>query len=214
MKNIDGEFVLDPALAQEIQFSVRRNVGSTEDLKWLSSGENFRMVTLLRTGQATPVTVPTPEETQKLLIPNGSFTVNAPKKPMDLDAFFKDRSGLWVSDSFRNRAKAHLKTVKPTEQVKLSSSDLSRNAYDREIKPELPANHEVDEMFWTIAAMIEAQEGGKEGLLLNNGHANLFYVSGFVVNVRWNADYRRWYVHDRSLGGHRWRAGDRVFSRN
>ena len=133
---------------------------------------------------------------------------------LDLDAFFRSRPGLYVWDSFRTRAQTLLGNVGLSRGAPvLKSYDVIQAAYDREIKQEFPkAPHEV--ALWIIAQMIRAQEGGKDGPLLTNGYANIFYVSGFVVHVHWRRAYGEWDVSDGSLGGARWAAGDRVFSGN
>jgi hypothetical protein len=65
---------------------------------------------------------------------------------------------------------------------------------------------------------MEKQKNGEDGVILNNGYANIFYVkdeSGVLraVNVRWN-DYG-WSVDASSVEDPgRWRDGVQVFSRN
>lgn len=44
--------VLEPGIAQKLQFAINRNYGSLEDVEYLSTGDNFRAVSLLRTGKA------------------------------------------------------------------------------------------------------------------------------------------------------------------
>lgn len=39
-------------------------------------------------------------------------------------------------------------------------------------------------------------------------------VAGYVVNVNWNADNRKWNVNAWKLDDDNWNAGNRVFSRN
>ena len=69
-----------------------------------------------------------------------------------------------------------------------------------------------------IAELIAAQEGGKPGVLLNNGCANIFPVRGKdgslrVVHVFWSGGVRRWYVYcDPFKAVSVWFAGGLVFS--
>jgi hypothetical protein len=49
---MNSEFVLSQGAGQKLEFAVVRNDGTSEDIDYLSTGENFRAVTLLRTGKA------------------------------------------------------------------------------------------------------------------------------------------------------------------
>ena len=55
--NSELKVVLEPGIAQKLQFAINRNGGSLEDVEYLSTGENFRAVSLLRTGKAKLVEV-------------------------------------------------------------------------------------------------------------------------------------------------------------
>ena len=52
-----SEFTLSQGAGQKLEFAVQRNGGTPEDIDYLSTGENFRTVTLLRTGKAKLVEV-------------------------------------------------------------------------------------------------------------------------------------------------------------
>jgi hypothetical protein len=54
---MSSEFTLSQGSGQKLEFAVQRNGGTTEDMEYLSTGENFRTVTLLRTGKAKLVEV-------------------------------------------------------------------------------------------------------------------------------------------------------------
>jgi len=94
------------------------------------------------------------------------------------------------------------------------ASLLKANAYDRDIRKELPENHLS--RLEDIAALIEAQPDGKSGILFTNGYTNIFYVEGkdgevFAVPVYWLSDGRTWSVGDWELdAGGDWRAGSLV----
>lgn len=49
--------MLSQGAGHKLEFAVQRNGGTTEDIDWLSAGENFRAVTLLRTGKAKLVEI-------------------------------------------------------------------------------------------------------------------------------------------------------------
>lgn len=98
--------------------------------------------------------------------------------------------------------------------ARLSVYELARSAYDREIMAELPQDPLVE--LWQIAELMRRQPQGQDGILLNNGYANIFYVNGvhgrvFAVGVRWYND--EWRVLAWKLDeGACWGAGCRVFS--
>src|SRR3989344_1080127 len=54
---MNSEFTLSQGAGQKLEFAVQRNGGTPEDIDYLSTGENFRTVTLLRTGKAKLVEV-------------------------------------------------------------------------------------------------------------------------------------------------------------
>jgi hypothetical protein len=134
-------------------------------------------------------------------------------------AGFKTRKGLWVSDDFQSRVGKKAKPVKDLGAMTLTSGDLAKNAYDKEIKadPVMPANHVFEsesEFVAYLDQMIQKQQSGEEGDLLNNGYWNIFYVAGCVVSVDWFSDCREWGVGtwDPGVGG--WSAGLRAFGCN
>ncbi len=53
----NSEFMLSQGAGQKLEFAVQRNGGTPEDIDYLSTGENFRAVSLLRTGKAKLVEV-------------------------------------------------------------------------------------------------------------------------------------------------------------
>jgi hypothetical protein len=130
--------------------------------------------------------------------------------------FYQMRDGLWISDSFRDNVLFKAGATKNLPMAVLKSFRLTKDASDRGIMPCLSQNYEFDisEALARIAQMIEQQSGGKEGNLLNNGYANLFYVPCSVVFVRRNADNRTWNVGSWLLDGNVWGAGCRIFVRN
>ncbi|MBU6388647.1 hypothetical protein KGQ72_02130 [Patescibacteria group bacterium] len=150
-----------------------------------------------------------------LSLVNGKVASDA-IKTFDPHSFYTMRGGLWIGNFFRDNVLAKAASIKKLSATTLKSFDLTKNAYDRDIIPCLPQNYEFDisEALARIAQMIERQPDGKEGDLLNNGYANLFYVPGYVVGVDWRADGRGWGVSAWERDDGRWNAGSRVFVRN
>lgn len=130
--------------------------------------------------------------------------------------FYKTRKGLWVSDYFMANVLSKAKAVENLGPLSLKSRELTKNAHDREITPELGEDYIFDEseICARIEQMIAKQPNGEKGDLLNNGYANIFYVAGYVVSVLWSAVVREWYVSAWKLDVGYWRAGRRAFSRN
>ncbi|MBI2482429.1 MAG: hypothetical protein HYV76_02635 [Candidatus Vogelbacteria bacterium] len=54
---MNSEFTLSQGAGQKLEFAIQRNGGTPEDVDYLSTGNNFRAVTLLRTGKAKLVEV-------------------------------------------------------------------------------------------------------------------------------------------------------------
>ena len=151
-----------------------------------------------------------------LLKPVTKATVPARTKPFNAAEFYQTGGpGLYVYDTFADRLDVNARqTVDSAPERPYVASLLKVNAYDTGIRKELPEIHLST--LEDIAGFIEAQPGGKSGLLLNNGYANIFYVEGrngevFAVLVDWFSDDRKWGVSGWELGGRSsWRAGNRV----
>jgi hypothetical protein len=141
----------------------------------------------------------------RLLKPVAKATVPTRTKPFDVAAFYRNCAGLWVSPSFRDRLDVEARGVVESALSRLYVALLLKaNACDTDIRKELPETHLST--LEDIASLIEAQPGGKPGLLLNNGYANIFYVEGkdgeiFAVDVYWHSGGRAWFVRDWGLGG-------------
>ncbi|MEI9966688.1 MAG: hypothetical protein WDN67_03585 [Candidatus Moraniibacteriota bacterium] len=133
-----------------------------------------------------------------LFKPVGQATVPARTKPFNAAEFYRTGPGLYVYDTFANRLDVNARqTVASASERPYAASLLKANAYDKDIRKELPETHLST--LEDIAGLIEAQPGGKSGFLLNNGYANIFYVEGkngevFAVFVYWLSDDRGWLV--------------------
>lgn len=136
------------------------------------------------------------------------------KIPKDFDPkeSIKDRKGLYVWSSFKDRILANAPIVAKATDISVSSFDLTEYAADEQIEKSLPKKHIFSESdaCAVIADLIEKQPKGEEGILGNTGYANLFYTSAFVVYVRWAGG--GWGVGAWRRDGYEWFAGSRVFS--
>ena len=125
------------------------------------------------------------------------------------ERFFNNRKGLRLFNDI-DRLGRHVGPMDTASMSVLGYADLTRDAKDREIRAELPKNHETQ--LWQIAKLIENQSNGEEGPLTIRA-ANVFYVSCFVVNVggffpgvnEWGVDAHY------DLGHDGWHTGARVF---
>jgi hypothetical protein len=102
------------------------------------------------------------------------------------------------------------------EKHQLRYAELITGSFDAPILAELGATAET-----TLAAifvLMDRQKYGKDGVLLTNGWANIFYVKDAegalrAVNVYWGGG--GWNVNTHEVSDpDRWRDGRRVFSRN
>jgi hypothetical protein len=139
--------------------------------------------------------------------------------------FFFIRDGLHVWGSLEERFGSIYKESREYKSINnlKPAFDLNRNMYDSEIIKEMGGEEKVRENAVTmdqIEQLIKNQWGGKAGIMLNNGFANIFYVIGknnqlFAVRVDWCSDGQEWNVLDYRLGERgRWSQGDRVFSKS
>lgn len=124
--------------------------------------------------------------------------------------FFKNRDGLYIWSSFSDTVLKKAKSA-TISLLSISSYDLLKTSYDKDIEAELPKNHIFSEtdVCAIIAGLIEKQPNGEEGTLLNTGYANLFYTKSRVVLVYWSVgewDVSVWCREDD------WGSGHRVFS--
>jgi hypothetical protein len=152
----------------------------------------------------------------RLLKPVRKSTVPARTKPFNAAAFYQTGPGLYVYDTFADRLDLNARQTVDSapERPYVASLLIKENAYDKDIRKELPETHLST--LEDIAGLIEAQPNGKSGFLLSNGWANIFYVEGkngevFAVFVLWSSDNRRWCVGGWKLDGDGyWRSGCQV----
>ena len=136
-------------------------------------------------------------------------------KSVDPKDFLKSREGLYVyeNDRMENLIKITPQIAEGNEYA-LESLELVADSTDEQIEKSLDRRGFFSEgnAVAIIAELITKQPKGEEGLLLNNGYANLFYTPASVVDVVWSAGHGGWGVGAWGRGGVGWRAGGRVFS--
>ena len=102
-------------------------------------------------------------------------------------------------------------------KLRKSATDMPRKPGEAAIIPELGGETKVETTLSEMFSLIRKQPDGEEGVLLNNGWANILYIrdqNGVLraVGVRWGGD--GWDVSARSVGhSDGWDAGHQVFSR-
>ncbi len=95
---------------------------------------------------------------------------------------------------------------------------LRQSSVDGPIIAELGGAEKSETTLSEMFSLMEKQGKGEDGVLLNNGYANIFYIkdnAGVLrsVNVNWNDD--GWNVNANSVENpNRWNDGYQVFSRN
>ena len=141
----------------------------------------------------------------RLLKPVAQATVPArTTTPFNAAAFYQTGTGLYVYDTFADHLDLSARqTVDSAPERPYVASLLKANAYDKDIRKELPESHLST--LEDIAGLIEAERSGKSGFLLNNGYVNIFYVEDkngevFAVSVHWRSGFRVWHVDDWTLG--------------
>jgi prepilin-type processing-associated H-X9-DG protein len=146
-----------------------------------------------------------------LTLLKSDIKASARKRFVVADNFEKGKAGIYsLGSNFQKWFGDKVETNVPA--ATLSSYTLTCSSVDGPIKAELGENHETF-LSW-LFEKIEAQADGREGELLVNGYANIFYVDGRVVFAHWRAG-RGWHVSARVVTyPDSWSVGRRVFSRN
>jgi len=109
------------------------------------------------------------------------------------------------------------KTEDPISEQTLHYHKLRKSSVDSPIITELGGEEKSETTLTEMFSLMEKQKNGEDGVLLNNGYANIFYIrdqNGVLraVRVRWRDD--GWYVFALSVViSDGWSDGYRVFSR-
>ena len=134
--------------------------------------------------------------------------------------FKKNEMGLWTSKNFRDSILSSAADEDVSANVTtVGYSDLSESSHNVEIDidvPEYSIFEDVDTLLVRLVTLIESQKDGEKGVLLSNGHPNIFYVkvadNTLVVHLDWSERGARWRLYSYRLVDARWNIGDRVFS--
>lgn len=164
--------------ASELDFAFERNGWTAEDVKKVSAGNTLASLLLVVRGVAEVVVK------SILELVNAAIKVSARDKFVVADNFKKGNAGIYyLGENFTKWFGGKVEENIPA--ATLSSHRLSQNSVDGPIKAELGENHETF-LCW-LFEKIEVQANGREGELLVDGRANIFYVDGRVVDADWNA---------------------------
>ncbi|OGZ52786.1 MAG: hypothetical protein A3B25_02935 [Candidatus Ryanbacteria bacterium RIFCSPLOWO2_01_FULL_48_26] len=133
------------------------------------------------------------------------------------DTFFNKKSGVKMgehSSNFKNWYAS--KTEENAPEGMLVPLTPTQNVSDKEIIADIGGEEKAEVTLTEIWRLIERQANGEEGILLNNGRANIFYVRDVNLVLRAVDVYRNdnWLVHASALDDYGWHSDYRVFSRN
>lgn len=155
-------------------------------------------------------TVSVPATTGKL-VAKDRFVVNTKRNaPVKISAVWDNFTTWFLSGKG--------KTEDPISEQTLRYHKLRQSSVDGPIITELGGEAKAETTLSEMFSLMEKQKNGEDGVLLNNGWANLFYIkdqNGVLRTVRVDWYDGGWYVDAHSVEGPgRWRDGRRVFSRN
>ena len=159
---------------------------------------------------------PKAERTYRILRPVASPTVSRPFKADD--TFFSKSSGVKMVPHGSNfTAWFAGKVHEDVPEGMLVPFTLTQSANDSEVITDLGGEEKAEVTLAEIWRLMKRQANGEEGVLLNNGWANIFYVRDVnlvlrAVRVLWSGD--GWRAGASALGGYWWCDDRQVFSRN
>lgn len=138
----------------------------------------------------------------------------------DSSKYFFTRKGLLVWPEFASRILPAYKGLIPKRGIKgVEFVNLTRRMHDHDIVAEyLGGIEEARKHSFTpdqLADLVDAQKGGKAGVLLTNGDSTILYMVGideelFPVRVSWDSDSSCWDVYSCMFDNVVWFADDRV----
>ncbi len=145
---------------------------------------------------------------------------NTKQQSSDEAAFYQNRTGLWVDADLKRYVGLQTRATRGAKALK-SPRLLSQNENEATMFGQPGSDQYARTLAYAvdlgqIAELIAAQEGGKPGVLLKNGYANIFPVRGKegalrVVHVYWYDG--KWGVYcDPFMAGHVWNASGQAFS--
>jgi hypothetical protein len=166
--------------------------------------------------------IPGGRDYEPLLILAGAITIKPALKFIVADNFDRIQELMryvHVTGDFKGFFLGKTETMKQGETT-LRYHTLNHDLDDNSIVAELGGETKAEASLAEVYALLAVQPNGEHGTLLNDGHANIFYVRDINGVLRWVSVYwendRGWIVDAYSVGmapGSAWRAGDQVFSR-
>ena len=192
---------------------------------WVREGKKYlRKETCWTDGQVTQVAKPKPSPsilelvstvkvvaTTSKFVAKDKFVVNIEcNAPVKISAVWDDFTSWFLSGDG--------KTENPESVQTLRYHKLCKASVDGPIITELGGEAKAETILSEMFSLMEKQKNGEDGVLLNNGYANIFYIkdnAGVLraVSVRWRGG--GWDVNASSVENpSRWDGGYQVFSRN
>jgi len=194
----------------------------TEDAQWAIQN-TVVAIGLFAEALANHVKQTTEKIAEKLMVLVGTITVPATTKKFRAGANFllKRDGGIcsYFGDNFRRWfLEGDGKAEDPITEQTLRYAKLCKASADGPIIAELGGEAKAETTLSEMFSLMENQKHGEDGVLLNNGYANIFYIKDQAgalrtVIVSWFDD--GWLVYACSVEyPSRWDGGFRVFSRN
>jgi hypothetical protein len=201
------------------------NLGGQDGDQWEQQLKQFlRKEPCWTNGQVTQVTEPKPtpsilelvstivvNATTGKLIAKERFVINTKRNAPVKISYLGDNFKAWFLNGDG-------KTEDPISEQTLRYHKLRQSSVDGPIITELGGEAKAETTLSEMFSLMEKQKHGEDGVLLNNGWANIFYIkdgAGVLRAVRVDWCDGGWSVSADSVGNpDRWNVGYQVFSRN
>ena len=156
------------------------------------------------------VGIVTTSATSGQFVAKTKFVVNTKRNAQVSISYLGDNFKAWFLNG-------NGKTEDPISEQTLHYYKLQQSSADGPIIAELGGEEKSETTLFEMFSLMEKQGKGEDGVLLNNGWANIFYIKDIAgvlraVYVRWDED--GWHVNAYSVENpDRWYDGHQVFSR-
>ncbi len=145
------------------------------------------------------------------LVAKESFVINTKRNAPVRISYLSDNFTAWFLHGDG-------KIEDPISDQTLRYATLREASMDGPVIEELGGEAKAETTLSEMFSLMVSQKHGEDGVLLNNGYANIFYIkdsAGVLRSVRAHWYVGGWDVHAFSVSfPSRWDAGGRVFSRN